>query len=310
MAKANTAEMVSDSSRMNRIRPLTNGSFNLLFALLAAMAIIPVIFVFIISISSEQSIREVGYSFLPSSLSATAYQFLWNERGTILQALFISVSVTVLGTLLGLALTTTMGYVLSRPVFKLKSLYTWVVFIPMIFNGGMVASYVVNANILNLRNNIGALILPLAVSSFNIIVCKSFFRSTIPDSIIESAKIDGASQLRIFSTVVLPISTPVLATIGLFLTFGYWNDWFQSSLYISDSKLVSLQALLNNMMRSLDYIANNPSAGLSLQQYRNQMPSESVRMAIAIVIVIPIACAYPFFQKYFISGLTIGAVKG
>ena len=310
MAKAQTADRLSDSSKMNRIKPLTNGGFNALFALMAAMAIIPVIFVFIISISSEQSIREVGYSFLPNSLSGTAYEFLWNERNTILQALFISVTVTVLGTLLGLTLTSTMGYVLSRPVFKLKGFYTWVVFIPMIFNGGMLASYVVNVNILGLRNNIGALILPLAVSSFNIIVCKSFFRSTIPDSIIESAKIDGASQLRIFTTVVLPISTPVLATIGLFLTFGYWNDWFQSSLYISDSKLVSLQALLNNMMRSLDYIANNPSAGLSLQQYRNQMPSESVRMAIAIVIVVPIACAYPFFQKYFISGLTIGAVKG
>ena len=154
------------------------------------------------------------------------------------------------------------------------------------------------------------MILPLAVSSFNIIVCKTFFRSTIPDSIIESAKIDGASQLRIFTMIVLPISTPVLATIALFLTFGYWNDWFQSSLYITNSKLVSLQALLNNIMRSLDYIANNPSAGLSLQQYRNQMPSESVRMAIAVIIVMPIACAYPFFQKYFISGLTIGAVKG
>ena len=109
---------------------------------------------------------------------------------------------------------------------------------------------------------------------------------------------------------MLPISKPVLATIALFLVFGYWNDWFQSSLYITDSRLLSLQALLNNMMRNLEYIANNPTAGVSLQQYRNSMPSESVRMAIAVVIVIPIACAYPFFQKYFISGLTIGAVKG
>ena len=299
-----------DSARMNRIRPGTNVGFNIVFVLLAAMAIIPVIFVFMISISSEASILEVGYSFIPAELSSSAYEFLWNERDTIFQALLVSVTVTVAGTLLGLALTTTMGYVLSRPVFKLKGFFTWVVFIPMIFNGGMVAQYVVNVNILGLRNTIWALILPLAVSSFNIIVCKTFFRSTIPDSIIESAKIDGASQLRIFSTIVLPISKPVLATIGLFLTFGYWNDWFQSSLYISDSRLVSLQALLNNMMKSLDYIANNPSAGLSLQQYRNQMPSESVRMAIAVVIVIPIACAYPFFQKYFISGLTIGAVKG
>ena len=307
MAKSS---VVADSMKINRVKSGTNAAFNVLFTLLAAMAILPVIFVFMISISSEESIRLVGYSFAPRGFSASAYAFLWNERATILQALFISVSVTCLGTLLGLALTTTMGYVLSRPVFKMKSFYTWVVFIPMIFNGGMVASYVVNANVLGLKNTIWALILPLAVSSFNIIICKTFFRSTIPDSIIESAKMDGASQLRIFGQIVLPISKPVLATIGLFLVFGYWNDWFQSSLYISDSKLVSLQALLNNMMKSLDYIANNPTAGVSLQQYRNQMPSESVRMAIAIVIVVPIACAYPFFPKYFISGLTIGAVKG
>ena len=310
MARAQKAELQVESMKMNRVRPGTNAGFNLLFTLLAAMAIIPVLFVFMISISSEESIRVSGYSFVPQSFSNSAYMFLWNERATILSALWISVLVTVSGTVLGLALTTTMGYVLSRPGFKLKGFYTWVVFIPMIFNGGMVASYVVNANILNMKNTIWALILPLAVSSFNIIVCKTFFRSTIPDSIIESAKIDGASQLRIFGTIVLPISKPVLATIGLFLTFGYWNDWFQSSLYISRAELVSLQALLNNMMKSLDYIANNPSAGLSLQQYRNSMPSESVRMAIAIVIVIPIACAYPFFQKYFISGLSIGAVKG
>jgi putative aldouronate transport system permease protein len=161
-----------------------------------------------------------------------------------------------------------------------------------------------------MRNTVWALIMPLAVSSFNVIVCKTFFQTTIPDSVVESAKIDGATQLRIFAGIVLPISKPVLATIGLFLTFGYWNDWFQSSLYISNAKLVSLQALLNNMMKTLTYLANNPSAGLSLQQYRTQMPSESVRMAIAVVIVIPIACAYPFFQKYFISGLTVGAVKG
>ena len=303
-------EIVLDSMRINKIKRSTNGWFNVLFVILAAIAILPFIFVIIISVSSEESIRLFGYSFFPRSLSGSAYQFLWNEKSTILNALFISVAVTIGGTLLGLVLTTTMGYVLSRPVFKLKNFYTWVVFIPMIFNGGMVASYVVNANILNLKNTIWVLILPLAVSSFNIIVCKTFFRATIPDSLIESAKIDGASQLKIFKSIVLPISKPVLATIGLFLTFGYWNDWFQSSLYISNQKLISLQALLNNIMKSLEYISNNPSAGLSLQQYRSQMPSESVRMAIAVIIVVPIACAYPFFQKYFISGLTIGAVKG
>ena len=296
--------------RMNRIKPGTNAVFNLVFVLLAAAAILPVVFVFMISISSEESIRQVGYSFFPVEFSSKAYLFLWNERSTIFNALLISVLVTCLGMALGILLTTSMGYSLSRPEFKLKQFYTWVIFIPMLFSGGLVASYVVNANILGLRNSLWVLILPLAVSSYNIVICKTFFKSTIPDGIIESAKIDGATQLRTFISIVVPISKPLFATIALFLCFGYWNDWFLSSLYISNSKLVSLQALLNNIMRSLEYMANNPTAGVSLQQYKAQMPSESVRMAIAIVIVIPIACAYPFFQKYFISGLTIGAVKG
>lgn len=296
--------------QMNRIKSGTNALFNLVFVVLAAAAILPVVFVFMISISSEESIRQVGYSFLPVEFSNKAYLFLWNERGTIFNALLISVLVTCLGMALGILLTTTMGYSLSRPEFKLKQFYTWVIFIPMLFSGGLVASYVVNANILGLRNSLWVLILPLAVSSYNIVICKTFFKSTIPDGIIESAKIDGATQLRTFVSIVVPISKPLFATIALFLCFGYWNDWFLSSLYISNSKLVSLQALLNNIMRSLEYMANNPTAGVSLQQYKAQMPSESVRMAIAIVIVIPIACAYPFFQKYFISGLTIGAVKG
>lgn len=298
------------SFQINRIHPVTNAAFNLLFAILAACAILPVVLVFMISISSEESIRIVGYSFLPAQLSSRAYQFLWNERSTIFNALFVSLFVTCVGTLLGLSVTTSMGYALSRPYFKLKQFYTTVIFIPMLFGGGMVASYVVNANILGLRNKIWVLILPLMVSSYNIVICKTFFKTSIPDSIIESAKIDGATQMRTFLSIVIPISKPLFATIALFLSFGYWNDWFLSSLYISDSKLISLQALLNNIMRSLEYMASNPAAGVSLQQYKAQMPSESVRMAIAIVIVIPIACAYPFFQKYFISGLTIGAVKG
>ncbi|MGM9974579.1 MAG: carbohydrate ABC transporter permease [Clostridiaceae bacterium] len=295
---------------LSRVSKPINLLFNFIFAILAALCIIPVIFVFMISISAEESLATYGYKFLPKLFSLSAYEFLWNEKGTILQALFISIIVTVLGTLIGLLLTTTMGYVLSRRDYKLKGFFTWVVFIPMIFNGGLVASYVINTQVLGLRDSIWALILPLAVSSFNVIISKTFFRTTIPDSIIESAKIEGASHLDIFIRIVMPISKPVLATLSLFLSFGYWNDWFQASLYINDKSLISLQALLNNMQSNIQYLASNPTAGLSMQQYLNQMPTESVRMAIAIVIIIPIACAYPFFQQYFISGLTIGAVKG
>ena len=295
---------------LNQIKFGTNIVFNVIFIILSLMCIVPVIFVFIISISSEASLAKYGYSFLPAELSDAAYLYLWKERIMILKALWISVLVTFGGTILGLGLTTSMGYVLSRKSYKLQSFYTWVIFIPMIFNGGLAASYVVNDKLLNLSDTLLALILPLAVSSFNIIICKTFFRTTIPDSVIESAKIDGATQLGIFNKIVLPISKPVIATIGLFLSFGYWNDWFLSSLYIRNKDLISLQALLNSMVKNIQFLASNPDGGVSIQQYLANMPKESVRMAIAIVIVVPIACAYPFFQRYFVTGLTIGAVKG
>ena len=296
--------------QINRINPGTNAGFNLLFVLLAACAILPVVLVFMISISSEESIRQVGYSFFPVEFSSKAYQFLWNERDTILNALLISVAVTCIGTLLGLSVTTAMGYALSRPNFKLKQFYTWVIFIPMLFSGGLVASYVVNSNILGLRNTIWVLILPLMVSSYNIVICKTYFKTSIPDGIIESAKIDGATQMRTFLSIVVPISKPLFATIALFLSFGYWNDWFQSSLFITDNNLLSLQALLNSMQKNIEYIAQHPDPGISLADYKRAMPSEGIRMAIAVVVAVPIACIYPFFQKYFISGLTVGAVKG
>lgn len=296
--------------RLNQIKPVTNALFNVMFVILSIVCVFPFIFVLMISVSSEESIRNIGYALIPQSFSAAAYEFLWNEKEMILQSLFVSIEVTVIGTVLGVVLTTTMGYVLSRPQFKLRGFLQWVVFIPMIFTGGMVANYVVTSNILHLNDTLWCLVLPLAVSSWNVTISKTFFRQTIPDSIIESAKIDGASQLTIFARIVVPISKPVFATVALFLTFGYWNDWLQAALYISKDSLRALQPLLQTMMGQLDYLANNPTAGLSLQQYRNQMPSESVRMAIATIIVVPIACAYPFFQKYFISGLTVGAVKG
>lgn len=295
----------------NKIKPATNVVFNIILLLGSLLCILPIIFVIVISFTSNESLMRNGYQIIPDSFSLEAYRFLWNERYTILNALMISVVVTVLGVIIGVALTTTMGYVMSRPSYRLKKLCMWVVFIPMIFNGGMFASYVVNTQILHLNNTIWALILPLCVSSFNVVVAKTFFRTTVPDSLIESGKIDGASQLGIFTKIVLPISTPVIATIGIFLAFAYWNDWFQSSLYITTrSDLFSLQAMLDNMLKSIQYMANNPSAGVSLEQYRANMPTESVRMAIAVVVVVPIACVYPFFQRYFIKGLTVGAVKG
>lgn len=300
-------------SRLNRIQPATNVLFNILFTLLALVCFLPIVFIFIISLTKNDVIRTEGYKlFLKAGeFSTDAYTYLWSQRATILHALWVSVYVTFLGTVLGVLLTTVMGYVLSRREHKLNNFLTILVFIPMVFSGGMAASYVVNTQILHLKDTMWILILPLAVSSWNVTISRTFFRSTIPDSIIESAKIDGASQLTIFTRIVMPISKPVLATIGLFLAFGYWNDWFQAQLYISDDNLKSLQAMLNSIQNNVDYLTKNPTAALaSSADLKKSMPQESVRMAIAFVVAVPIACVYPFFQKYFISGLTVGAVKG
>lgn len=305
-------QLEDNMNRLNRIHPVTNFIFNAIFLILALCCFLPIIFIFMISITDNDVIKKEGYQIFVTAqtFSAKAYKYLWSQKSTILNALWVSVYVTALGTVIGVALTCLLGYVLSRKEHKLNGFLTIMIFIPMVFGGGMAASYVINTQVLKLSDTMWALILPLAVSSWNVTISRTFFKSTIPDSIIESAKMDGATQLTIFAKIVLPISKPVLATIGLFLAFGYWNDWFQAKLYISDDNLRSLQSMLNQMQENLSYLTKNPTAGLTASSLAKSMPQESVRMAIAFVVAVPIACIYPFFQKYFISGLTVGAVKG
>jgi len=297
--------------RFTRVKPATNVLLNILMIVLCLICIIPMLLVLAISFSAEESLREYGYRLLPRIFSFDGYTYLYTQRETILPALFVSLFVTVCGTALSVVLNSLMGYVLSRREYKLQKFFVWFVFIPMIFNGGLVASYFINTQFLRLQDKIWVLILPLAVSSFNVILCKTFFRATIPDSLLESAKIDGASQLTIFFRIVFPLSLPVLATIGLFMSFGYWNDWFTAMLYIDNPSLYSLQAFLNRLLSDINYLAQNAALlGMSHAQLLAAMPRESARMAIVVVTVLPIACAFPFFQRYFVSGLTVGAIKG
>jgi len=295
----------------NKISPMTNRIFHVILFLLALACVIPLVLVFSISFSSEASITENGYRLIPSRLTLEGYTYLFQQRAMILRALGMSVFVTVVGTVLGGFLTALMGYVLSRPEFKMNKFFTWYIFIPMVFNGGLVSTFFVVGQFLGLRNTVWALILPLCVSSFNVIVCRTFFRVTIPDSILESAKMDGAGHFTIFFRLVLPLSLPLLATIGLFLSFAYWNDWFQAMLYIDNQQLFTLQAFLNRLLGDINALAQNAQRlGLSQAQLLATMPKEAARMAIVVVVVLPILCTYPFFQRYFISGLTIGAIKG
>ena len=289
---------------------MTNFWISVLFIFLAFICLMPALLVLVVSFSSEASIRLNGYSYLPSELSLSAYSYLAKQSGYIGRAFLNSIGITIVGTLLGLVTTSTMGFALSRPNYRLRKFFTWFIFIPMLFSGGLVASYMINAHILGLKDTYWAMILPICCSSFYCIIMRTFFQTTVPDAVIESAKIDGARMIRIFVQIVLPISLPAIATIGLFLTFAYWNDWMMAKYYISGNRhnLFPLQYVLISLEENISFLtrnAQNMTAGTA-----TNVPSETVRMAMVVVSVVPIACSYPFFQKYFVSGLTIGAVKG
>lgn len=296
--------------KYTRVSPVTNVIFSFIFIILALLCFLPALLVCIVSFSSEVSVLHKGYSFFPDAWSVDSYAYLARQADYVGRAFLNSIGITVVGTCLGLILCSTMGYALSRPNYRLRGFFTWFVFIPMLFSGGLVASYMINAQVLGLKNTYWVLILPICCSSFYIIIMRTFFQTTVPDAIIESAKIDGARQIRIFVQIVLPISLPAIATIGLFYTFAYWNDWMMAKYYLNSNAqdLYPLQYVLIALESNIDFLTRN-------QQFMgpgeaSNIPSETIRMAMVMVGVIPIACSYPFFQKYFISGLTIGAVKG
>ena len=308
---AKEKKVLEGLAKFNRVSKPMNILFSVIFIFAALCCVVPLIFVVIISFTHKDSIARNGYTFFPDQWSLQAYSTLWDSRESIVRAFGISVLITVVGTVLGLFLNASMGYVLSRSSFKFKGLYTIIVFIPMIFNGGMVSSFLIMTQLLHLRDNLLALILPLAVSSFNIIIMRTFFTTTVPDSLVESGKIDGASQLRIFFQIVLPISLPAMATIGLFLSFAYWNDWWQALMYLNNQDLYPLQYVLISIERSIDFVTKNAAyMGMSAVEISAKIPQDGVKMALVVIAVLPIACSYPFFQRYFVSGLTIGAVKG
>lgn len=298
-------------AKFNRVSKPMNALFTIIFIFAAFCCVIPLVLVIILSFTDKTSVATLGYSFFPNKLTLEAYKTLWDTKESIGTAFLVSVLITVVGTVIGLFLNAAMGYVLSRRAFKLRKLYTMIVFIPMVFNGGMVANFLVVTQFLHIGDSIWSLILPLACSSFYVIILRTFFTTTVPDSLIESGKIDGASQLRIFFQIVLPISLPALATIGLFLSFAYWNDWFQALMYIENQDLYPLQFVLINIERNIDFLINNADRmGISAVEYALKIPQDGVKMALVVIAVVPIACSYPFFQKYFVSGLTVGAVKG
>ncbi len=297
-------------SEYSMIRKPTNVLFNAIMILLSLISVIPFIFVIIISLTDENALAMNGYRFIPEKWSLHAYNYILESGESILRSYGVTILVTVLGTVIGLFLIGTYAYALSRKTYAYRSFFTKVITIPMLFSGGMIANYLVVTKVLMLKDTIWALILPLCMNSFNIIVLRTFFKTSIPDAVVESAKIDGASEWRLFFKIVIPMALPGLATIGLFLTLGYWNDWFNAMMYIDNQDLIPLQYLLIKIESSMDFlISNKAMMGIDGITAAANLPKETIKMAIVVISTLPIIFAYPFFQRYFVNGLTIGAVK-
>lgn len=262
------------------------------------------------SFQSESEIQKIGYRMIPQEFSLEAYKAVFMSPGMILDSYMVTIITTVVGTIIGLCISASAGYVISRKTYRYRKILSFFIFFTMLFNGGLVPTYILMTQWLHLKNTIWALILPLVVNAWYIILMRGFFQG-IPDSIMEAARIDGASELRIFFGIVLPLSKPVLATIALFYALAYWNDWYQSLLYIDNQKLYKLQYLLMQILKKSQFL--NSAAGQAVMgtgASTADMPTLNLRMAMCVVAVGPLLIAFPFFQKYFVKGITVGSVKG
>lgn len=280
-----------------------------IFILLCIIAAAPFLLLISSSITEESTLLQYGYSFFPKKVSFYAYEYLFQSGGKIIRGLGLSVLVTIIGTACSILMTVMFAYPISRKELPHRNLFSFLVFFTMLFNGGLVPTYMMYTQIFHIKNTIWALIIPsLLMNAFYIIMMRSFFVSNIPDSLIEAARIDGAGEFRILFRIVLPLSKPMLATLALMVGLGYWNDWMNSLYYITDDSLYTLQAILNNIITSITFLQSSTMG--SVASAVAAMPSTGIRMAIAVVGVIPVLVIYPFFQKYFVKGIVVGGVKG
>ena len=279
--------------------------------ILAIVCILPIILIIVASFTDETTLLANGYRFFPQKYGLEAYVYLLKQSVMMLRAYKISILVTVIGTLASLVLSTTFAYPLSRKDFKYRNIFSFLVFFTMLFSGGIVPSYMMWTKFFHIKDTIWALIIPsYLMNAFNILLIRNYYSNNIPDALVEAARIDGASEFLTFRRVIVPLSVPVIATVGLFTGLAYWNDWINGLYYINDPGLYSIQNLLIRLMNNIQYLNSGAAAGIVSGGTTGALPSTSVRMAIAVVGVIPVVAAYPFLQKYLIRGTLIGAVKG
>ncbi|NTV90026.1 MAG: carbohydrate ABC transporter permease [Clostridiales bacterium] len=274
------------------------------------LCVLPFILLIVTSFTDETTLVQNGYSMFPAKFSLSTYEYLLGNIRDIGRAYGITIFNTIAGTAASLVMTSMLAYTISRRDMPHRGLMTFLVVFTMLFNGGLVPTYLVYTQILHVKNTIfGQLVPGLLMNGFTVLLIRSYFMTSIPKELIESAKIDGAGEFKTFRKIVLPMSLPILATVGLLQALAYSNDWNNGLIYITDPKLFNLQNLLNRIMMNIQFLSST-NLGTHSSDAGKDLPSETIRMAMAAIAVLPVLCAYPFFQKYFVKGITIGAVKG
>ncbi len=278
--------------------------------LIALVCLIPFIMVLAASFTSEEAISLYGFSLWPKEFSLEAYKAVFKSPAVVAKAYLVTITLTLAGTAIGLLLQTMTAYVLSRRDFEWRSGFSFFFYFTTLFNGGLVSIYILMPRYLGLKNSYLALLLPLLFNVYNLLIMKSYMLS-VPESLIDAAKIDGCGDFMMLFQVVMPLVRPALATVGLFIALAYWNDWYNAMLYISDSEMFPLQYFLYEQINNIQAyrkILSSAASGAVAAAFN--LPTQSLKMALTVVATGPIVFAYPFVQKYFVQGITIGAVKG
>lgn len=277
---------------------------------LVVITLLPIVLIVISSFTAEDALIQNGYSFWPQEWSLDAYYYMVKQGAVILRSYGVSIFVTVVGTLCSVLITTMLAYPMSRKSFKYRNVLSFFVFFTMLFNGGIVPAYIMWTQIFHIKNTIFALLIPnYLVNAFNVILVKNYYSNNVPDALLEAAQIDGASEMTIFRRIMLPLAVPAIATISLFTGLCYWNDWTNGLYYISNEKLYSIQMLLMNIMNNIQALRANSTASL-LGTGAVDLPGTAIRMAMAVIGILPILLVYPFVQKHLVRGVVVGAVKG
>lgn len=277
----------------------------------SAVCILPFVLLIVSSFADNATLDLKGYTFFPSKWSLDAYRYIFFVNKDIYRAYGMSILVALTGTLTGLIASALLAYPLSRKDLKGRGVFTFIVFFTMLFNGGMVPSYLVYVRYLGIKNTIFAQLMPtLLVSGFNVMIMRTYFNNNIPQAVIDSARIDGAGEGRLFLSIVGPMSTPILGTVGLMIALGYWNNWYNGLIYITNPRLYTVQNLLYKIMLEIQFLMQSESMASESDSLIANIPATTARMAMAVVGTLPMLLSFPFMQKYFAKGITLGAVKG